>query len=346
MITVEKTVLGQIKGAEIDLFTLTNRNEMTVKITNFGGIVTSILVPDLKGRTEDVVLGFDSIEGYLGVHPYFGCIVGRYANRIAKGTFQLDGKTYNLARNNGDNHLHGGVSGFDKKIWKPAGFKIHDEAGIELSYKSIDGEEGYPGTLNVKVIFSLNNDNELKIQYFAETDHATPLNLTHHGYFNLKGAGNGNIQDHFLAISASRYTVVDELLIPTGELREVTGTLFDFRQGKQVGRDIDKVKGGYDHNFVLDATGGLIKAATVSEPLSGRWMEVYTDQPGMQFYSSNLLDGSITGKNGKAYQKRYGLCLETQNFPDSPNQPDFPDAILRPGDSYHSVTIYKFGTAK
>jgi aldose 1-epimerase len=344
MITINKTVFGQIEGNDIDLYTISGNN-MTVKITNFGGIVTSISVPDREGKMEDVVLGFDSLKGYTKEHPYFGCLVGRYANRIASGKFELDGKSYQLAANNGENHLHGGIQGFDKKIWLAEEYRNGDEAGIELTSTSPDGEEGYPGELKVRVIYSLTPDHELKIQYFAETSKATPINLTHHGYFNLKAAGNGNILDHELMINADQFTVVNEQLIPTGEQKDVTGTPMDFRQAKPVGRDMAQVDGGYDHNFVLSNNGKFALVAILKNSSSGRIMEVYTDQPGIQFYGGNFLDGTLTGKNGKVYNKHYGLCLETQHFPDSPNQPGFPNTILRPGEVFESVTIYKFGVA-
>jgi len=343
MIKIDKTLYGRIDGRDIYLFTLASTNNMTVKITNFGGIVTSIMLPDKEGNIDDIVLGFDSLRYYTEVHPYFGCIAGRFANRIAGGKFSVDGMTYQLAINNGPNHLHGGISGFDKKIWQAEEIREGDEAGIELTYTSPDGEEGYPGELKVKVIYSLTPDNELKIKYFAQSSKPTPVNLTHHSYFNLGGAGTGDILDHELWINANRYTVVNDQLIPTGEIREVSGTPMDFLEPKTVGLDMAKVDGGYDHNFALNTTGELIKAAVLSDPETGRWMEVYTDQPGMQFYSGNFLDGTLTGKNGKAYQKHYGLCLETQHFPDSPNQPVFPNTILRPGETFQSETIYKFG---
>ncbi len=343
MITISKTAFGRIDGNEIQLYTISSKN-MTVRITNFGGIVTSIFVPDRTGRLDDVVLGFDSLQSYIGVHPYFGCIVGRYANRIAEGKFILDGKIYQLAKNIGENHLHGGISGFDKKIWQATEVREGDDAGIELTYTSPDGEEGYPGELKVRVIYMITPDMELKIKYFAETSKPTPVNLTQHSYFNLKGEGNGDILDHELMINADRYNVVNDQLLPTGELREVTGTPMDFRQPKKIGRDMAKVEGGYDHNFVLNSKGDLTRAAVLKESSTGRWMEVYTTQPGMQFYAGNFLDGTNTGKNGKVYKKHYGLCLETQHFPDSPNQPSFPNTILRPGETFTSETIYKFGT--
>jgi aldose 1-epimerase len=344
MITIEKRIIGRIDEKDIFLFTLASGNKMMVSLTNYGGIVTSIIVPDKNGKTDDIVLGFDSLAGYTGTHPYFGCLVGRYANRIASGKFDLDGVNYTLARNIGDNHLHGGLSGFDKKVWDAREYHEGDEAGIELTYTSRDGEEGYPGELRVRVIYSISPANELRIRYYAETNKPTPVNLTHHGYFNLGGAGNGDILEHELMINADKYTVVNEQLMPTGELRDVTGTPMDFRRSKPVGRDMGQVEGGYDHNFVLNNGGKFSKAAVLSEPSTGRWMEVYTDQPGIQFYGGNFLDGTLTGKGGKKYYKHYGLCLETQHFPDSPNQPGFPETILRPGEIFSSETVYKFGT--
>jgi aldose 1-epimerase len=344
MVLISKTPFGQVDGKKIDLHTLSS-DQMIVRITNFGGIVTSVLVPDREGKLDDVVLGFDSLKNYVDVHPYFGCIVGRYANRIAGGKFILDGKSYQLAKNIGENHLHGGIIGFDKKVWVAAESRQGEEAGIELSYISPDGEEGYPGELKVRVIYSITSDMELKIRYFAETTRPTPINLTHHGYFNLKGAGNGDMLNHELMIIADRYNVVNDQLLPTGELRNVTGTPMDFRQSRLIGSDMALVDGGYDHNFVLNSNGDINKAAVLSDASTGRWMEIYTSQPGMQFYGGNFLDGTLTGKNGKIYKKHYGLCLETQHFPDSPNQPDFPNVILRPGETFQSITIYKFGTA-
>lgn len=344
MIKITKSTYGKVEGKDVFLFTLTANDGTKVQITNYGGIVTSLFVPDRNGNLGDVVLGFDSLQGYLNGNPYFGCIVGRFANRIAGGKFELDGKTYQLDKNNGDNHLHGGISGFDKKVWEAREIVQGDEAGVELTYVSPDGEEGYPGELMVRVIYMLNQERELKIRYSAETDRPTPVNLTYHGYFNLKGAGNGDILDHELMINADRYNVVNDQLLPTGELRPVTGTPMDFRQPKLIGLDMEQVEGGYDHNFALNTDGSLVKAAILKESSTGRWMEVYTTQPGMQFYGGNFLDGTITGKNGKPYFKHYGLCLETQHFPDSPNQPGFPNTILRPGETFLSETIYKFGT--
>lgn len=344
--SIKKEFFGETKeGKKVDLYTLTNRNNMIVKITNYGGIVTSIIVPGKKGEAADVVLGFSTLAGYLGTHPYFGAIIGRYGNRIARAKFTLDGVTYTLAANNGNNHLHGGIIGFDKVVWQAEEFEKENEVGLKLSYLSKDGEEGYPGNLSVAVTYSLTGNNELKIDYLAETDKPTPVNLTHHSYFNLEGAGSGDILGHLLMIHADRYTAVDAELIPSGEIKDVTGAALDFRKPVAIGARIKDVTGGYDHNFVLNnVSGSLQLAASVTAPLSGRRMDVLTSEPGLQFYSGNFLDGSITGKNGKVYHKHYGFCLETQHFPDSPNRSTFPTTILRPGQEYRQQTIYKFYT--
>jgi len=330
-------------GENVDLYTLKNQSGMTVKITTYGGIVTSIMTPDRHGQYDDVVLGFDTLAGYLAGHPYFGALIGRYGNRIAGGQFTLDGVVYRLAKNNGDNHLHGGLKGFDKVIWQADGTATGNEAILKLSYLSRDGEEAYPGNLSVTVTYTLTRDNELKIAYTASTDKATPVNLTHHSYFNLEGAGNTDILAHRLTILADRYTPVDDGLIPTGELKPVAGTPMDFRQPVAIGASIDQVKGGYDHNYVLNDAGGSLRlAARVQAPVSGRLLEVFTTEPGMQFYSGNFLDGSNKGKSGKIYNRHAGFCLETQHFPDSPNKPQFPPVILRPGQEYRHLVIYKF----
>jgi aldose 1-epimerase len=344
MINILKSNFGEVDGKDVFLFTLSDRNGTLVSITNYGGIVSSIVVPDRDGNPGDIVLGFDNLQNYLDGHPYFGCIVGRCANRIAGAKFELDGKTYQLAKNIGEDHLHGGISGFDMKVWDAREIQKVDEAGLELTYTSPDGEEGYPGELKVTVTYLLTSMRELKIRYLAETTKPTPVNLTHHSYFNLKGAGNGNMLDHELMINANRYNVISDKLLPTGELRDVTGTPMDFRQPKPIGRDLVKVEGGYDHNFCLNTTGKLIKAAVLSESSTGRRMEVYTDQPGMQFYGSNFLGDNIIGKSGKNYHNHYAVCLETQHFPDSIHHPEFPNIILRPGEKFRSETIYKFGT--
>ncbi|MBU2651659.1 MAG: galactose mutarotase [Bacteroidetes bacterium] len=339
---IERENFGVVDSTTVYLYTLRNEKGMEVSITNFGGIVTSIKVPDKNGEFADIVLGFDSLTPYTGEHPYFGCIVGRYANRIARGSFVLEGKTYTLATNNGPNHLHGGLAGFDKKIWKATDQVKNDTASLILEYTSPDGEEGYPGNLSVVVKYSLNNQNELIVSYRATTDAPTPVNLTQHSYFNLAGAGNGDILGHIMMIDADRYTEVDETLIPTGNLPLVEGTPMDFRKPEPIGSRIDQVTGGYDHNYVLNNEGEMRVVARVMEPESGRTLEVLTTEPGIQFYSGNFLDGSITGKQGKTYFKHYGFCLETQHFPDSPNQPGFPDAILEPGEDYKYTAIFRF----
>ncbi len=348
-VTVEKAPFGEVGGKKVSLYTLKNAHGMTVKITDYGGIVTSLVVPDREGKPADVVLGYDHLDGYLEKSPYFGALIGRYANRIAGGKFELDGREYRLACNNGPNHLHGGVRGFDKRVWDSEAYRAAGEAGVILRYLSPDGEEGYPGNLEVQVTYALTEENELVIRYQAVTDKATPVNLTHHGYFNLKGAGNGDVLGHLVTIDADRYTVVNEQLIPTGELRPVKGTPFDFTSSHSIGERIGRVKGGYDHNFVLNPPRNADEptlAAYVREPGTGRVMMVYTTEPGLQFYTGNFLDGTIEGKGGKVYGKHYGFCMEAQHFPDSPNHPEFPDVILRPGKMYRQITIYRFTTDK
>jgi aldose 1-epimerase len=349
---IRRSTFGEMPdGQTIQLYTLTNRQGMQAAITNYGARVVSIRVPDRHGKVADVVLGFDDLQGYLGNNPYFGAIVGRYANRIAKARFTLDGVEYKLAANNGPNSLHGGLKGFDKRVWTPREIsKPHPS--LELTYLSKDGEEGYPGNLRVKVVYSLSDDNELKIDYSATTDKDTVLNLSNHSYFNLAGQGNGDILKHVLTINADRFTPVDATLIPTGELRKVEGTPFDFRRptgiGARINQDNQQLEygKGYDHNFVLNRKGsGLVLAARATEPESGRVLEVLTTQPGLQFYTGNFLDGTIRGKGGKAYGHRSAFCLETQHFPDSPNHPSFPSTELKPGQTYHEVTVFKFSTA-
>ncbi|MCX6582876.1 MAG: galactose mutarotase [Candidatus Aminicenantes bacterium] len=350
---ITKVFFGKTEtGQAVDLFTLTNGKGMTVKIANYGGIVTSLTAPDKNGKFSDVVLGFDTLEKYLAGHPYFGAIVGRYGNRIAKGKFSLNGSQYKLAVNNGENHLHGGIKGFDKVVWQAEAIRKENEVGLRLHYLSKDGEEGYPGNLSVVVVYTLTGNNELKIDYEAETDKPTPVNLTHHSYFNLAGedpgdsgdsGGSAGILGHLLTIHADRFTPVDEGLIPTGELKNVQDTPMDFITPRAIGERISLVVGGYDHNYVLNNWDGSLKfAAGVSEPVSGRVMEVWTTEPGLQFYSGNFLDGTITGKSGKKYEKHYGFCLETQHFPDSPNKANFPSAILEPGKKYTHTTVYRF----
>ncbi len=344
--TVHKEYFGKTPaGEKVDLYTLTNRRGMTVKITNYGGIVTSILVADKKGNAADVVLGFNTLEEYLKGHPYFGALIGRCANRIAGASFTLEGKEYKLAANNGDNHLHGGLQGFDKRVWPAEEIRQNNEVGVKLTYFSKDMEEGYPGNLQVTVIYSLTDSNELKITYEAEADKPCPVNLTHHGYFNLKGEGSGDILDHLLTIKAGRFTPVDDGLIPTGEIESVKGTAMDFTSPTAIGARIEAVKGGYDHNYVLNNWDGSMQpAASAYEPTSGRLMEVFTGEPGLQFYSGNFLDGTLKGKSAKPYNKHQGFCLETQHFPDSPHHPNFPSVILKPGETYRSKTTYKFSS--
>ena len=339
--------------SSIKLYTLKNDNGMTVNVTNYGAIITSIVVPDRDGKMADIALGYHRVEDYINAvdKPYFGAVVGRYGNRIANGQFTLDGETYSLLKNNGDNHLHGGAIGFDKVVWTVD--RYHEGNAIELSYLAKDREEGYPGNLNLKVTYTLQADNSLVVDYHATTDKATPVNVTQHTYFNLKGEGEGTILDHQLMLNANKYTPVDAGLIPTGQTPEVAGTPFDFTTAKAIGRDIGVENeqltfgGGYDHNWVLNKGGEdekLTLAAAVYEPTTGRAMEVHTTEPGIQFYCGNFLDGRLQGKSGQPYIHRGGFCLETQHYPDSPNQAHFPSTILRPGDVYKSQTVFKFST--
>lgn len=344
---VTKQPFGKMPdGTAVDLYTLKD-GKIEVRIMTYGAIVQSIKVPDRKGNIADVTLGFDNLDGYVstGNKPYLGVIAGRYANRIAHGTFKLNGKTYSITKNDGDNALHGGKVGFDKHVWQ--GKQIKN--GVELTLVSPDSDQGFPGTLTSVVRYTL-KDNELRIDYSATTDADTVLNLTNHSYFNLAGQGTGDILSHQVKINASRYTPVDSNLIPTGELAPVAGTPFDFKNATAVGERINteneqlKLGRGYDHNWVLDSGEKFAQAAEVYESNSGRVLQVMTDQPGVQFYSGNFLDGTVTGKDGKVYQKRYGLCLETQHFPDSPNHPEFPTTVLKPSQRFHSVTVFKFST--
>ena len=351
---IKKESFGRTKdGKSVELYTITNSHGMEVRAITYGGIIVSLRVPDKNGKLDDVVLGFDKLDGYLDKSPYFGAIVGRYGNRIANGKFTLDEKDYSLAKNNGPNALHGGLKGFDKAIWEAEPLQSKQRSGVAFTYTSKDGEEGYPGNLKTKVTYTLTEQNELVFDYQATTDKATPVNLTQHGYFNLAGEGTGDVLKHELMLNADRFTPVDKTLIPTGELRAVKGTPLDFTKPTVVGARIDDnyeqiaFGGGYDHNFVINRKAdGLQLAARVYEPTSGRVMEVYTTEPGVQFYSGNFLDGTITGKQGHIYKRRYALCLETQHFPDSPNHPEFPSTILRPGQTLHSRTMYKFAARK
>ncbi len=338
-------------GESVDLYTLTNANGCEVKITNYGGILVALRVPDRKGKIDDVVLGYDTLEEYLKDHPYFGALIGRYGNRIAGGTFHLDGVTVTLATNNGPNHLHGGLKGFDKVVWQAEMVEGQDRVALSLSYLSKDGEEGYPGNLSVKVTYSLTRDNELEIDYWATTDQPTVVNLTHHSYFNLAGAGTGDILGHEIAIRGDRFLAIGAGLIPTGELRSVQGTPMDFTTPAIIGARIDgddeqlRLGGGYDHTWVLNSPDrSPAWAARVYEPTTGRVMEVFTTEPGLQFYTGNFLDGTLRGKGGRTYEHRYGFCLETQHFPDSPNHDHFPSTVLEPGQTYRHTTIYKFST--
>lgn len=336
-------------GTAVEVFTITNRRGVEVRLIEYGAAILSLRTPDRGGRMDDVVLGFDTLEGYLGNSPHFGVIVGRYANRIAKGRFTLDGKTYQLATNNGPNHLHGGVKGFDKVVWtgEPAGAGV-----VSFAYTSPDGEESYPGTLKVRVTYTLTESNELIVDYRATTDKPTIVNLSQHSYFNLTG-GARDILGHELTIDADRYTPVDDTLIPTGELAPVEGTPFDFRKPFAIGARIEgahrqlKYGRGYDHNFVLvRPRRGPGHAARVVEPVSGRTLEISTTEPGVQFYAGNFLDGTIKGKGGQVYARRWGFCLETQHFPDSPNHANFPSTVLRPGQEYRSKTVFAFGVSR
>jgi aldose 1-epimerase len=341
-----------VSGKPVEVFTLTNTAGVEVKAMTYGGIIASWRVPDRRGQMADIVLGYDDPAAYLENNsPYFGAIVGRYGNRIGRAQFALDGRTYTLAANNGANHLHGGIQGFDKVLWQGEALRGAGGVGVAFSRTSVDGEEGYPGNLEVRVTYTLTDRNELVVAYQATTDKPTPVNLTQHTYFNLAGQGTGDILGHELRINADRYTPVDATLIPTGELASVDKTPFDFRQPTAVGARINsdhpqiQYGRGYDHNWVLARSGaGLSLAAEVYEPTSGRTLQVRTTEPGLQFYTGNFLDGTITGKDGRVYRHRYGLCLETQHFPDSPNHPTFPSTTLRPGETYRSRTVFVTGT--
>ena len=336
-----------IGGKQVSLYTLKNRLGMVTQITNYGGKVVSLWVQDNIGNYDDIVLGYPDIDGFLTAkEKYFGALIGRYGNRIGHGKFTLNETDYTLATNNGANHLHGGNQGYDAVVWDA---RQLSEQTLELTYLSKHMEEGYPGNLTIKVIYELTDDNELKIEYWATTDQTTVVNLTHHSFFNLRGAGNGTINDHLLQINASYYTPVDQGLIPTGEIASVESTPMDFREltiiGKRVDANFEQLKFGlgYDHNFVLNKNlEGYNYAAKVVETVSGRTMEVYTNEPGLQFYGGNFLDGSIVGKDGKSYKHRTAFCLETQHFPDSPNKENFPSTQLNPGEEYYSICIYKF----
>jgi aldose 1-epimerase len=351
--SVSREPFGTKEGIQVDLYTLRSAKGLEAKITNYGGIVVSLKVPDRNGQTGDVVLGFDSLDGYLSPayaksNPYFGALIGRYGNRIGKARFTLGGKTYKLAANNGPNHLHGGVKGYDKVVWEARPLQ-GEEPALELHYLSKDGEEGYPGNLNITAVYSLTGDNALKVDFTATTDRETVVNLTHHSYFNL--GGKGDILGHEVEIKADTFTPVDSTLIPTGELRPVKGTPFDFNTPTAIGARINdndeqlKFGKGYDHNWVITkGAGELGLMARVYEASTGRVMEVYSTEPGLQFYSGNFLDGTLTGKGGWVYQFRNGFCMEPQHYPDSPNKPKFPPVVLKPGDTYRNTILYKFST--
>jgi len=349
MSKLSKEVFGSLPdGSTADIFTLRNANGMEARITNYGGIVVSLTAPDRNGVWGDVVHGCNSLAEYLKEFYYFGCLVGRYGNRIAKGKFTLNGQEYTLAQNNGENNLHGGIKGFDKVLWKARALDRKDGAALELTYTAKDGEEGFPGNLSVKAIYSLTADNALKLEYTATTDKDTHCNLTHHSYFNL--AGKGDVLGYEMFINSAKYTPVSASLIPTGELRPVAGTPFDFSKPTPIGARIDaddeqiKFGAGYDHNWVLkkERQGRLSLAATVYDPSTGRFLEAFTTEPGVQCYTGNYLDGSLTGKGGWAYPRRSAFCLEPQHFPDSPNQPTFPSTVLKPGQTYRHTLLYKF----
>jgi aldose 1-epimerase len=353
--SIEKSSFGKTKdGVALDLYTLKNEAGMTVQITNYGGTIVTWTAPDKNGKYEDITLGCDSIAGYEKGVPFFGALVGRYGNRIAKGKFNLDGKTYTLATNNGVNHLHGGIKGFDKVVWTATPIEGPDPS-VKLTYTSKDMEEGYPGNLSVEVVYTLQKDNSLKIAYSATTDKTTVVNLTNHAYFNLSGDMNNTILDHELALNCDKFLPVDKTLIPTGELKNVEGTPFDFlTKSYKIGERINdtlneqiKFGGGYDHAWIIkDHTTTIHPAATVYEPKSGRVMEVLTTEPAIQFYTGNFLDGTIKGKGGVIYKKRSGLCLETEHYPDSPNQPKFPTTTLKPKETYTTTTVYRFSVKK
>jgi len=349
-IKILKESFGEFEGKQVDIYTLKNENNIKVKITNYGGIITSIMVPDKNGKFDDVVLGYNNLKDYLDNSSYFGALVGRYANRIGNAKFSLDGQEYTLAKNNWVNSLHGGVKGFDKVLWDAEAITGEGSQSLRLRYLSKDGEEGFPGNLNVIVVYTLSNDNSLSIYYTASTDKPTVVNLTNHTYWNLAGEGSGDILGHRLMLNAGAFTPVDRGSIPTGEFRSVKDTPMDFRKPTAIGDRIDadyqqlKFGNGFDHNWVIDPTEDdePTLAAAVNDPVSGRYMEVYTTEPGVQFYSGNFLNESIIGKSGRGYGIRSGLCLETQHYPDSPNRPEFPSVVLNPGEEYNTDTIYRF----
>jgi aldose 1-epimerase len=342
----QREIFGKTKdGQPVEIFTLTNSHGLKARVMTWGATLVSMQTPDRAGKLADITLGFDTLDGWLGAHPFFGSTAGRYANRIAKGKFTLDGKEYALATNNGANHLHGGIKGFDKKNWSAE--LMPGANGVRFSLTSPDGDEGYPGTLRANVTYTLTEDDGLRIDYEATTDKPTVLNLTNHAYWNLAGAGTGDILGHELTLHASKFTPVDDGSIPTGKIEPVAGGPMDFTKAKAIGKEIAQLAGtpgGYDHNFVIDKTEAraLSPAAELYDPKSGRVMKISTIEPGVQFYTGNYLDGTVTGKGGKVYKKNFGVCLETQHFPDSPNQKAFPSTVLRPGETYRSQTEYRF----
>lgn len=343
--SIKKEPFGKTPdGQEVDLYTLTNKNGLRVKIMTYGALITSVETPNRDGKVENIVLSLDSLQDYIKGHPYFGATIGRYGNRIAKGKFKLDGKEYTLATNDKTNHLHGGKKGFDKVVWDAKPVETNDSVGVVFTHESPDGDEGYPGKLNVTTTYTLTNDNELKMEYAATTDKPTVVNLTNHSYWNLTGAA-GDVLGHELLLNADRYLPVDAGLIPLGELKNLKGTPMDFTESKTIGSRIAKVPGGYDHCYVLnkkEGEKGLTLVAKVVEPKSGRTMEVYTTEPGVQFYSGNFLDGS-NKRGNTAFTKHFGFCLETQHYPDSPNRPEFPTTVLKPGEKYEHKTVHRFG---
>jgi aldose 1-epimerase len=345
---LEKKKIGATAdGKQVDEYTLTNAHGLVVKVMTYGGIITSVQTPDRQGHLTNITLSLDSLQDYLAGHPFFGALAGRFANRIAKGKFTLDGEQYTLATNNGPNHLHGGIKGFDKAVWQAEEIRGKDRVGVKLTHFSPDGDEGYPGNLTATVVYTLDNGNALTMDYTATTDKATPVNLTNHTYWNLRGRAKGGILDEVMMINADHYLPVDETLIPTGKLAAVKGTPMDFTTPTAIGARIDQVSGGYDHAYVLNQKkpGQMTLAARVSEPASGRVMEIYTTQPAIQFYTGNFLDGTLQA-GGVVYQKHHGFCLETEHYPDSPNRPQFPSTILRPGETYRQTTVHKFSVAK
>ena len=342
---IEKKTIGRTPdGTEVELFTLTNINELEVKVMTYGATLTSVSLPDRDGNFQNVTLFLDSLEDYLAGHPFFGSIAGRFANRIAKGKFTLDGVDYTLAANSGEHHLHGGRVGFDKHVWQAEALADDTEASLELTHVSPDGDEGYPGKLMTKVTYRLTNTDELRIEYYARTDRPTHVNLTNHAYWNLAGAGSGDVLDHLLTLNAESYLPVDETLIPLGDPAPVSDTPMDFTRPQPIGSRIGQIDGGYDHCYVIDGDHqqSLRQAARVVDPKSGRTMEIHTTQPGVQLYTANFLGGDHTGA-GIAYSKHFGFCLETQHFPDTPNKPQYPTTVLRPGETYNQLTVHKFG---